>query len=161
MPPATSNAPVPDSPAGSSRPPTRTQAPRLTDRASGIVSVTTRRPEGSVDRRTPAVTSTVSTPASAESSSGGSAPSGGRKQRNRALAHFDASDLAAFWLLYTVNTHLPVVRHIFEGRRAHPEALYEALLGLGSALTSFSGELHPRRLERRRRVGRGLAEQLA
>jgi type VI secretion system protein ImpJ len=69
-----------------------------------------------------------------------------RKQRNRALAHFDASDLAAFWLLYTVNTHLPVVRHIFEGRRAHPEALYEALLALASALTSFSGEMHPRDL---------------
>lgn len=69
-----------------------------------------------------------------------------RKQRNRALAHFDASDLAAFWLLYTVNTHLPVVRHIFEGRHAHPEALYEALLALGSALTSFSTELHPRDL---------------
>lgn len=69
-----------------------------------------------------------------------------RKQRNRALAHFDASDLAAFWLLYTVNTHLPVVRHIFEGRRAHPEALYEAFLALASALTSFSGELHPRDL---------------
>lgn len=69
-----------------------------------------------------------------------------RKQRNRELAHFDSSDLAAFWLLYTVNTHLPTVRHIFEGRRAHPEALYEALLALGSALTSFSGELHPRDL---------------
>lgn len=69
-----------------------------------------------------------------------------RKQRNRALAHFDSSDLAAFWLLYTVNTHLPNVRHIFEGRRAHPEALYEVLLALGSALTSFSADLHPRDL---------------
>ena len=69
-----------------------------------------------------------------------------RKQRNRALAHFDASDMAAFWLLYAVNTHLPIIRHLFEGRRAHPEAVYEALLALGSALTSFSGSYHPRDL---------------
>lgn len=69
-----------------------------------------------------------------------------RKQRNRALAHFDASDMAAFWLLYTVNTHLPIIRHLLEGRRAHPETIYEALLALASALTSFSGTIHPRDL---------------
>ncbi len=69
-----------------------------------------------------------------------------RKQRNRALAHFDSSDVAAFWLLYTVNTHLPVVRHIIGRRRTHPEALYEALLALASALTSFSTTIHPRDL---------------
>jgi type VI secretion system protein ImpJ len=71
---------------------------------------------------------------------------GTRRQRNRGLADFGSSDAASFWLLYTVNTHLPVVRHLFETRRGHPEALFSALLALAGALTTFSGTLHPRDL---------------
>lgn len=72
--------------------------------------------------------------------------SGLRRHRNRSLADFGVSDVANFWLLYTVNTHLPQLRHIFETRRGHPGELFEALLGLGGALTTFSGSLHPRDL---------------
>lgn len=71
---------------------------------------------------------------------------GTRRQRNRGLADFGSSDVANFWLLYTVNTHLPVIRHLFETRRGHPEALYRAMLALAGALTTFSGTLHPRDL---------------
>lgn len=72
--------------------------------------------------------------------------SGTRRQKNQSLAEFTASDVAHFWLLYTVNTHLPLIRHIFETRRGHPEALYELMLGLTGALTTFSLEVRPRDL---------------
>ena len=75
-----------------------------------------------------------------------SALAGTRRQRNRGLADFGSSDVASFWLLYTINTHLPVVRHLFETRRGHPEALFRALLGLAGALTTFSDRIHPRDL---------------
>lgn len=71
---------------------------------------------------------------------------GTRRQRNRGLADFGSSDAANFWLLYTVNTHLPVIRHLFETRRGHPEVLFRALLALAGGLTTFSGTLHPRDL---------------
>lgn len=71
---------------------------------------------------------------------------GTRRQRNRGLADFGSSDVANFWLLYTVNTHLPVIRHLFETRRGHPEALFRAMLALAGALTTFSGSMHPRDL---------------
>jgi len=66
--------------------------------------------------------------------------SGTRRQRGQDLADFGISDVANFWLLYTVNTYLPVLRHIFEVRRGHPVGLYEAMLSLAGALTTFSRE---------------------
>ena len=41
-----------------------------------------------------------------------------RRQKNQSLADFTSSDIANFWLLYTMNTHLPLLRHIFETRTA-------------------------------------------
>ncbi|MDQ2899896.1 MAG: type VI secretion system baseplate subunit TssK [Acidobacteriota bacterium] len=79
-----------------------------------------------------------------------SARSGGisetRRQKNPSLADFTASDIANFWLLYTLNSHLPALRHLAETRRAHPEALFAALLELAGALTAFSGKIRPRDL---------------
>jgi type VI secretion system protein ImpJ len=72
--------------------------------------------------------------------------SGLRRQRNRSVAEFGASDVANFWLLYTVNTHLPRFRHLYEVRRGHPEELYAAMLALAGALTTFSMQIHPRSL---------------
>jgi type VI secretion system protein ImpJ len=72
--------------------------------------------------------------------------SGARRQRNKGLAEFGVSDVASFWLLYTVNTHLPVIRHLHETRRGHPAELFEAMLALAGALTTFSATLHPRDL---------------
>ena len=69
-----------------------------------------------------------------------------RRQRNRGLADFGASDVASFWLLYTVNTWIPVVRHHFESRHGHPAALFETLGALAGALTTFSDEIQPRDL---------------
>jgi type VI secretion system protein ImpJ len=69
-----------------------------------------------------------------------------RRQKNQSLAEFGIADVANFWLLYTINTFFPELRHIFETRRGHPETLYRTMLGLTGALTTFSGTIHPRDL---------------
>lgn len=72
--------------------------------------------------------------------------SGQRRQRNHGLADFGVSDIANFWLLYTVNTHLPHFRHLYETRKSHPGELFTAMSSLASALTTFSTRIHPRTL---------------
>ena len=71
---------------------------------------------------------------------------GARRQKNQSLADFTASDIASFWLLYTVNTAFPEISHIFETRGGHPEELFSAMLSLAGALTTFSRKIHPRDL---------------
>lgn len=69
-----------------------------------------------------------------------------RRQRNQSLAEFGLADTAGFWLLYTANTYLPLMRHLYETKHGHPSELYETMLGLAGALTSFSSALSPRDL---------------
>ena len=69
-----------------------------------------------------------------------------RRQKNQSLADFTASDIASFWLLYTVNSAFPIFRHLFETRGGHPEVLYSEMLSLAGALTTFSTNIHPRDL---------------
>ena len=71
---------------------------------------------------------------------------GMRKQKNQTLADFTASDIANFWLLYTVNTHFPVLNHLFASRKGHPEALFSAMTALAGSLTTFSAKIQPRDL---------------
>src|ERR1700734_1154912 len=71
---------------------------------------------------------------------------GGRRQKNQSLADFTASDIANFWLLYTVNSHFPIFSHLFESKHAHPEELYSAMVSLAGSLTTFSPKLRPRDL---------------
>ena len=70
--------------------------------------------------------------------------SGTRRQRNQSLAEFSASDIADFWLLYTVNSYAPLINHLYEAGTRHPEHLFEAMASLAGALTTFSTTLHPR-----------------
>lgn len=72
--------------------------------------------------------------------------SGMRRQKNQSLADFTASDIANFWLLYTVNSSFPVFRHLFEAKQGHPEELYSAMIDLAGSLTTFSPKLRPRDL---------------
>jgi type VI secretion system protein ImpJ len=72
--------------------------------------------------------------------------SGSRRQKNQSLADFTASDIANFWLLYTINTAFPNISHLFETRGGHPEALFSAMLQLAGSLTTFSQKVHPRDL---------------
>ncbi len=72
--------------------------------------------------------------------------SGGRRQKNQSLADFTASDVANFWLLYAINTHLPGLRHYLEAGTVQPEILFRDLSDFAGALTSFSNEIDPRDL---------------
>lgn len=69
-----------------------------------------------------------------------------RRQKNQSLAEFTSTDIANFWLLYSVNHHLPGLRHLFETRGGHPEQLFELLSSLAATLTTFSSEVQPRDL---------------
>jgi type VI secretion system protein ImpJ len=71
---------------------------------------------------------------------------GARRQRGKGLADFGISDTANFWLLYTLNTHLPAFRHFHERGGGHPSQLFEAMLELAGALTTFSSSIQPRDL---------------
>jgi type VI secretion system protein ImpJ len=66
--------------------------------------------------------------------------SGERRQRGKAMADFSASETENFWLLHTVNTCLPELKHIFKVRHGHPEVAYAAMLRLAGALCTFSLE---------------------
>jgi type VI secretion system protein ImpJ len=72
--------------------------------------------------------------------------SGTRRQKNQSLADFSISDVANFWLLYTINTYFPQLRHLFETRQGHPAELYSSMIALTGALTTFSTTIHPRSL---------------
>ena len=69
-----------------------------------------------------------------------------RRQKNQSLADFGITDVANFWFLYTVNSAMPYLRHLFETRRGHPRQLFTAMLSLTGALTAFSDSMHPRDL---------------
>ncbi|MCS7314038.1 MAG: type VI secretion system baseplate subunit TssK [Bryobacterales bacterium] len=71
---------------------------------------------------------------------------GMRRQKNQSLADFTSADIANFWLLYTINSHFPLLRHLFETRRGHPEALFQLMTSLAGALTTFSLKIQPRDL---------------
>ncbi len=70
--------------------------------------------------------------------------SGTRRQRGQSLADFGIADVANFWLLYTVNTFLPVVRHRLEAGQTHPCRLFETMLALAGALSTFSTDVDRR-----------------
>ncbi len=72
--------------------------------------------------------------------------SGLRRQRSQSLADFTAADIANFWLLYTSNSFFPVLRHLHETRRGHPEVLFHEFTALAGALTTFSLKIQPRDL---------------
>jgi type VI secretion system protein ImpJ len=69
--------------------------------------------------------------------------SGMRRQRNVGLADFGVSDVANFWLLYTVNSHLPRFRHLLATGAGHPAALYHAMIDLAGALMTFATTRQP------------------
>ncbi len=69
-----------------------------------------------------------------------------RRQKNQSLADFTASDIANFWLLYTINSHFPLFSHLYETKKGHPEEMFAAMLEMASALTTFSPKVQPRDL---------------
>jgi type VI secretion system protein ImpJ len=66
-----------------------------------------------------------------------------RRERSAGLAGFGAADIPNFWLLYTINSHLPEIRHLLGSGPHHPREVFAALLSLAGALTTFSAHIHP------------------
>lgn len=69
--------------------------------------------------------------------------SGPRRERAKSTAGFSAAETDKFWLLHTVNSYLPELKHIFKVRHGHPETAYVAMLRLAGALATFSSEGGP------------------
>src|ERR1700691_943780 len=69
-----------------------------------------------------------------------------RRQKNQSLADFTASDIANFWLLYTANSYFPILRHLFESKKGHPESCDTAMLSRALSLTTFSSTVQARDL---------------
>jgi type VI secretion system protein ImpJ len=69
-----------------------------------------------------------------------------RRQKGRDLADFTTSEVASFWLLHTVNSYMPELKHIWKIRRGHPDELFRAMLRLAGALSTFAFEAHSRDL---------------
>ena len=67
-----------------------------------------------------------------------SALANSRRQKSRSQAGFHSGDLGPFWLLHTINTYLPALKHEWTQRRRHPEGVYVQLLTLAGALTTFT-----------------------
>lgn len=61
-----------------------------------------------------------------------------RRQQGRDLADFTTGEIASFWLLHTVNSSLPELKHLWKSRRGHPDLLFRTLLRLAGALTTFA-----------------------
>jgi type VI secretion system protein ImpJ len=77
-----------------------------------------------------------------------SAKSSALSQQRRHIAEFGASDVANFWLLHTVNSHVPILSHYYLAPKHHPELLYLALAQLVGELSTFSLQADPRDVPR-------------
>ncbi len=66
-----------------------------------------------------------------------------RRQRGQGMADFTTSDVANFWLLHTVNSHIPLIMHFHHVQRIHPEQLYLGMARLAAELTTFVTEAKP------------------
>jgi type VI secretion system protein ImpJ len=67
----------------------------------------------------------------------------GRRMRTAASVDFQASDVAKFWLLHTVNSFIPVVSHLTDHGNAPPEDLYVLLGSIIGELCTFSPDGDP------------------
>lgn len=72
--------------------------------------------------------------------------SAARRQKNQSLADFTTADIANFWLLYTIHSHLPVFRHYLTSRPVSPEILFLELSTMAAELTTFSTTIAPKDL---------------
>jgi len=66
--------------------------------------------------------------------------------RRGSAEEFARQEVASFWLLHAIDSSLPMLRHISQVKRIHPEQLYVELSRLAGALCTFSLDAHPRTL---------------
>jgi len=60
-----------------------------------------------------------------------------RRERGRDLADFTTSEVSSYWLLHTINSNLPELKHIWGARKGHPEPLFVEMLRLAGALSTL------------------------
>ncbi len=73
---------------------------------------------------------------------------GARQGKREALPDFSAADIVTFWLLYTINSHLPRLRHLLQTAAVTPSRLFQELSHLAGSLAAFSKTIDPRDLPR-------------
>jgi len=69
-----------------------------------------------------------------------------RREKGPGLADFTTSEVASYWLLHTVNSYMPELKHHWKARHIHPESLFISMLRLAGALSTFSIEADVRNL---------------
>jgi type VI secretion system protein ImpJ len=67
-----------------------------------------------------------------------------RGQRTQGNVEFHATAAQTFWLLHTLNGAIPILSHLLDTPRAHPEEAYLVLASLIGQLSSFSADSDPR-----------------
>jgi type VI secretion system protein ImpJ len=68
---------------------------------------------------------------------------GERKLREANNIEFHSTDARKFWLLHSLNGALPVLTHLLDSPRVHPEEAYVALASLAGQLCTFDPEADP------------------
>lgn len=63
-----------------------------------------------------------------------------RRQRGDGMVDLGSASSAAFWFLHTLNTHLPLLRAVYQQPRVHPYEVYRELAALAGALFTFSSK---------------------
>lgn len=66
-----------------------------------------------------------------------------RRDKSKSTVAFTTSDVTNFWILHTVHSTLPVLKHYWRARTGHPEELYRVMLQLAGALSTFSSDTNP------------------
>ena len=66
--------------------------------------------------------------------------------RRGSAEEFARQEVASFWLLHAIDSSLPVLRHIAQVKRVHPEQLYVEMSRLAGALCTFALDSSPRAL---------------
>lgn len=66
-----------------------------------------------------------------------------RRQRAASMVEFQAADAARFWLLHTLNSHLPGIADIASKPDTHPARAHEKLAALLGALCTFDAAADP------------------
>lgn len=69
-----------------------------------------------------------------------------RQASRTTLAEYASREIADFWLSHTLHSSLPILRHLFQSRSCHPEALFTEVSRLAGALCTFALHSHPRSL---------------
>lgn len=69
-----------------------------------------------------------------------------RRERTDGAVEYGVGDVSIYWLLHTVNFHIPLIAHIQRTPRTHPMVAYLALAQLAGALCTFTFEHQAREI---------------